>query len=69
MIVGVDISYAAPGGASSSVAAMTASVSRDTTKYAAMVQVSRYLVEMLTSAIVSLIFRHLCKVWMGGHDC
>ncbi|UKZ49843.1 hypothetical protein TrVGV298_004096 [Trichoderma virens] len=68
MMVGVDISHAAPGGPSPSVAAMTMSVDRDATKYAAMVETNGYRVEMLTSANVNFMFGHLCKVWMAGHD-
>ncbi|KAL6893135.1 Piwi domain-containing protein [Trichoderma longibrachiatum] len=68
MIVGVDISHAAPGGPSPSVAAMTMSVDRDATKYAAMVETNGYRVEMLSHANVHTLFGHLCKVWMNGHD-
>ncbi|KAL7797242.1 Piwi domain-containing protein [Trichoderma ceciliae] len=68
MIVGVDISHAAPGGPSPSVAAMTMSVDRDATKYAAMVETNGYRVEMLTSANVNFMFGYLCKVWMVAHE-
>ncbi|KAL6820698.1 Piwi domain-containing protein [Trichoderma camerunense] len=68
MMVGVDISHPAPGGPSPSVAAMTMSVDRDATKYAAMVETNGYRVEMLTSSNVNVMFGHLCKVWSAGHD-
>lgn len=67
MIVGVDVSHAAPGGVTPSVAAMTMSMDRDATRYAAMVETNGYRTEMLTPANVNFMFGQLSKQWMVGH--
>ncbi|KAG6027619.1 hypothetical protein E4U41_000880 [Claviceps citrina] len=68
MIIGVDISHGAPGGGTPSTAAMTMSVDRDATRYAAMVESNGYRVEMLTPSNVHFMFGQLTKYWMAGHD-
>ncbi|KAK5995627.1 Protein argonaute 1-like protein [Cladobotryum mycophilum] len=68
MVIGVDISHAAPGGVSPSVAAMTMSVDRDATKYAAMVETNGYRVEMLSENNINSMFGNLCKLWTAGHE-
>lgn len=68
MIIGVDVSHAAPGGFSPSVAAMTMSVDRDATRYAAMVESNGYRTEMLTKENVHTMFGELASSWRKGHD-
>ncbi|KND92077.1 Protein argonaute [Tolypocladium ophioglossoides CBS 100239] len=68
MIVGVDISHTAPGGNAPSVAAMTMSVDRDATRYAAMVETNGYRTEMLLPSNCHFLFGQLSKQWMAGHD-
>ncbi|KJZ77147.1 hypothetical protein HIM_03468 [Hirsutella minnesotensis 3608] len=68
MIVGVDISHGAPGGNSPSTAAMTMSVDRDATRYAAMVESNGYRQEMLTSSNVHFLFGQLVDEWKKGHE-
>jgi eukaryotic translation initiation factor 2C len=67
MIIGVDVSHGAPGGGSPSTGAMTMSVDRDATRYAAAVESNGYRVEMLTAPNVHFMFGQLSKFWMAGH--
>lgn len=67
MIIGVDVSHAAPGGVTASVAAMTMSVDRDATRYAAVVETNGYRTEMLTPFNMNFMFGQLSKQWMAGH--
>ncbi|KAG5948403.1 hypothetical protein E4U53_006296 [Claviceps sorghi] len=68
MIIGVDISHGAPGASTPSTAAMTMSVDRDASRYAAMVETNGYRVEMLTAANVHFMFGQLTKYWIAGHE-
>lgn len=68
MIVGVDVSHAAPGGVSPSVAAMTMSVDRDATRYTARVETNGYRTEMLTKENVHTMFGGLTNSWKAAHD-
>ncbi|PHH85709.1 hypothetical protein CDD83_48 [Cordyceps sp. RAO-2017] len=68
MIVGVDISHGAPGGDTPSTAAMTMSVDRDATRYAAMVETNGYRMELLSSANVHFLFGQLVEQWKRGHE-
>lgn len=68
MIIGVDVSHAAPGGNSPSTAAMTMAVDRDATRYAAMVETNGYRSEMLSTTNVRFFLQNLCKYWQAGHD-
>lgn len=68
MIIGVDISHPAPGGVSSSVAAMTMSVDPDATRYAAHVQNNGHRIEMLTQENVKEMFGSLSGLWRTAHS-
>ncbi|RDA87368.1 hypothetical protein CP532_6980 [Ophiocordyceps camponoti-leonardi (nom. inval.)] len=68
MIIGVDVSHGSPGSNAPSTAAMTMSVDRDATRYAAMVETNGYRVEMLTSANVHFLFGQLADQWKTGHE-
>ncbi|ODA75978.1 hypothetical protein RJ55_08619 [Drechmeria coniospora] len=68
MMVGVDVSHAVPGGNAPSTAAMTMSVDRDATRYAAMVENNGYRQEILLPANVHFLFGQLVKHWQVGHD-
>ncbi|KAH8735189.1 Piwi domain-containing protein [Ilyonectria robusta] len=68
MMIGVDVSHGAPGGNSPSTAAMTMSVDRDATRYAALVESNGYRVEMLTPANVRFMFGQLANYWREGHN-
>ncbi|OAA73597.1 eukaryotic translation initiation factor 2C 2 [Cordyceps fumosorosea ARSEF 2679] len=67
MIIGVDVSHAAPGGVTASVAAMTMSVDRDANRYAAAVETNGYRTEMLTSSNVNFMFGQLAENWKANH--
>ncbi|KAI5462319.1 Piwi domain-containing protein [Mariannaea sp. PMI_226] len=68
MIIGVDVSHGAPGGNTPSTAAMTMSVDRDATRYAAMVETNGYRVEMLTPSNIRMMFGQLSGYWRKGHN-
>ncbi|KAH7156838.1 eukaryotic translation initiation factor 2c [Dactylonectria macrodidyma] len=68
MIIGVDVSHTAPGGNSPSTAAMTMSVDRDATRYAALVESNGYRVEILTPANMRFLFSQLANYWREGHN-
>ena len=67
MLVGVDVSHAAPGGNTPSTAAMTMSTDPDGTKYAAMVETNGYRVEMLTPGNIQKMMGALGLHWRNGH--
>ncbi|KAI1065426.1 hypothetical protein LB507_000045 [Fusarium sp. FIESC RH6] len=67
MIVGCDVSHAAPGGVTASVASMTMSVDNNATRYAAVAETNGYRVEMLTPTNVRSMFGQLVPLWKGGH--
>lgn len=68
MIIGVDVSHAAPGAASPSTAAMTMGVDRDATRFAAMVETNGFRTEMLTPSNVHSMFGELASLWRGEHN-
>ncbi|KAF5000779.1 hypothetical protein FDECE_11134 [Fusarium decemcellulare] len=67
IMIGVDVSHTAPGGASPSTAAMTMSVDKDATRYAALVETNGYRVEMLTPSNIRFMFGSLLQQWKAGH--
>ncbi|KAJ6782051.1 hypothetical protein PWT90_03869 [Aphanocladium album] len=67
MIIGVDVSHAAPGGVTPSVAAMTMSVDKDANRYAAVVETNGYRTEMLTASNVNFMFGQLSEQWKANH--
>lgn len=67
MIIGVDISHAAPGGDAASTAAMTMSIDPDATRYAAVVESNGYRVEMLTPSNVQMMIGKLSNEWKKEH--
>ncbi|KAH7322861.1 Piwi domain-containing protein [Stachybotrys elegans] len=67
VMMGVDISHAAPGGGTPSFAAMTMSVDPDATRYAAWTETNGYRVEMLTPKNVHTMFGGLIDMWRVGH--
>ncbi|KAM3550059.1 hypothetical protein MY1884_008443 [Beauveria asiatica] len=67
MIIGVDVSHAAPGGVTASVAAMTMSVDRDANRYAAAVETNGYRTEMLTPSNINFMFGQLLGHWRPNH--
>lgn len=68
MLIGVDVSHAAPGGNSPSTAAMTMSVDRDGVRYAAVVETNGYRTEMLTEGNIQKMFGQLAGYWRAGHN-
>ncbi|PHH72721.1 hypothetical protein CDD80_4302 [Ophiocordyceps camponoti-rufipedis] len=68
MMIGVDVSHGAPGSNAPSTAAMTMSVDRDATRYAAMVETNGFRVEILTAANVHFLFGQLADEWKKGHE-
>ncbi|KAF4967182.1 hypothetical protein FZEAL_10568 [Fusarium zealandicum] len=67
IMIGVDVSHTAPGGNSPSTAAMTMSIDKDATRYAALVETNGYRVEMLTPANIQFMFGNLLNQWKAGH--
>lgn len=67
MIIGVDISHAAPGGDAPSTAAMTMSIDPDATRYAAVVESNGYRAEMLTPSNVQMMIGKLSSEWRKEH--
>ncbi|KAF7547263.1 hypothetical protein G7046_g9055 [Stylonectria norvegica] len=67
MIIGVDVSHAAPGGTVPSTAAMTMSIDRDATRYAALVETNGYRTEILTTKNVRSMFGQLAALWRPDH--
>lgn len=68
MIIGVDVSHGAPGSNTPSTAAMTMSIDRDATRYAALVETNGYRIEMLTPSNVRMLFGQLSAYWRQGHN-
>jgi eukaryotic translation initiation factor 2C len=63
MMIGVDVSHAAPGSPVASMAAMTMSIDRETTRYAASCDTNGYRVEMLTEDNVKRLMGNLYTQW------
>lgn len=68
MMIGVDVSHAAPGGDNASVAAMTMNCDADANRYAAAVQSNGYRTEMVLPVNMETFFRHLGGIWRRNHN-
>ncbi len=69
MIIGADVSHAAPGLEQASMAAMTVSIDRTASRYAAAVETNGSRVEMITSDNINSMLRPLVDWWqknVGG---
>ena len=67
MIIGADVSHAAPGMVDmASMAAMTVSLDKTCSRYGAAVQSNGHRVEMITSANVHEMLRPLIQWWMAN---
>lgn len=64
MIIGADVSHAAPGLEQASMAAMTMSLDRTASRYAAAVESNGSRVEMITSDNINSMLRPLVDYWM-----
>ncbi|KAI0517034.1 Piwi domain-containing protein [Xylaria bambusicola] len=67
MIIGVDVSHAAPGSRSPSMAAMTVSMDKNATRYAGSCEVNGWRVELLQSTTCQGMFPRLLKHWISIH--
>ena len=67
MIIGVDVSHAAPGGKTASVAAMTMNCDADANRYAAACETNGYREETVTSSNMQKFFSQLSAVWRKNH--
>lgn len=68
MIIRVDVLHAAPSAQTASATAMTMSVDCDATRYAAIVKMNSYRVEVLTPSNVHSLFWCLTQKWMASHE-
>ncbi len=67
IIVGVDVSHASPGSGSPSMAAMTVSLDKNATRYAAACEVNGWREELLQSTTSHGMFPPLLKHWISIH--
>ncbi|KAI0814058.1 Piwi domain-containing protein [Xylaria sp. FL0064] len=67
MIIGVDVSHAAPGSGAASMAAMTVSMDKNATRYAAACEVNGWREELLQSTTSHGMFPPLLRFWMNTH--
>ncbi|KAI8951243.1 Piwi domain-containing protein [Xylaria longipes] len=67
MMIGVDVSHAAPGSGAPSMAAMTVSMDKNATRYAAACEVNGWREEILQSTTCHGMFPPLLKHWIGIH--
>ena len=67
MMIGVDVSHAAPGSATASMAAMTVSMDKNATRYAASCEVNGWRVELLQSTTCHTLFPRLLRHWIKIH--
>ncbi|KAI1359066.1 Piwi domain-containing protein [Xylaria arbuscula] len=67
MMIGVDVSHAAPGSSMASMAAMTVSMDRNATRYAASCEVNGWRVELLQSTTCHTLFPRLLRHWIKIH--
>ena len=65
VVIGADVSHAAPGGQAASMAAMTVSTDKLATRYAAAVQTNGYRVEIITPANIKGLLLPLLKNWVN----
>jgi eukaryotic translation initiation factor 2C len=67
MIIGVDVSHAAPGGNNASVAAMTMSIDPDGNRYAAVCETNGYRTEIVVPKNIHKFMNRLRVYWKEGH--
>lgn len=67
MMVGVDVSHAAPGAQTASIAAVTMNVDADANRFVAQVETNGYRVEMLSPHNVHNLFGELVTHWKANH--
>jgi eukaryotic translation initiation factor 2C len=64
MIIGADVSHAAPGSHTPSMAAMTMSIDKLATRFAATVETNGYRTEMILTETIQTKFGRLAQGWM-----
>ncbi|CAG9941306.1 unnamed protein product [Clonostachys rosea f. rosea IK726] len=67
MVIGVDVSHAAPGGNTASIAAMTMNADANCIRFNAAVQTNGYRTEMITDKNMARMFGKLVMDWRAGH--
>ncbi|KAL6852704.1 Protein argonaute [Amphichorda felina] len=67
MMIGVDVSHAAPGGNSASVAALTMNCDADANRFAAAVETNGYRTEMVAPKNMNAFMNKLTPIWRVGH--
>ncbi|KAI0554790.1 Piwi domain-containing protein [Xylaria curta] len=67
MMIGVDVCHAAPGSNAPSTAAMTVSMDKNATRYAAACEVNGWREEILQSTTCHGMFPEMLKRWIGIH--
>ncbi|KAI0439155.1 Piwi domain-containing protein [Xylaria telfairii] len=67
MMIGVDVSHAAPGSGAPSMAAMTVSMDKNATRYAAACEVNGWRQELLQSTTCHGMFPPLLRHWINIH--
>jgi eukaryotic translation initiation factor 2C len=66
MIIGADVSHSAPGVDAPSMAALTVSIDRLATRYAATCQTNGYRVEMINTDIINSELKSMVQHWMSA---
>ncbi|KAK0345141.1 Protein argonaute [Friedmanniomyces endolithicus] len=66
MVLGADVSHAAPGSQASSMAALTCSTDRPAVRYAAACQTNGYRVEMITTANINEMLKPMVQNWVAN---
>ncbi|KAK8101784.1 hypothetical protein PG999_012158 [Apiospora kogelbergensis] len=69
MIIGLDVSHAAPGSGKPSTAAMTVSTDKSATRYAASVQTNSYRREIVGSVNMRYLLGRLLNYWVSTNKC
>ncbi|KAK8017428.1 hypothetical protein PG993_013754, partial [Apiospora rasikravindrae] len=69
MIIGLDVSHAAPGSGRPSMAAMTVSTDKTATRYAASVQTNGYRDEIVDGINMRFLLARLLKYWINTNKC
>ncbi|KAI1152469.1 Piwi domain-containing protein [Nemania diffusa] len=67
MMIGVDVSHAAPGSSQASIAAMTVSLDKNATRYAAACESNGWRTEILESTACHHMFPRLLRHWISIH--
>ncbi|KAE9972193.1 hypothetical protein BLS_004152 [Venturia inaequalis] len=65
LIIGADVSHASPGSEEGSMAAITASLSTDFTRYAALCQTNGKRIEIISTEIIMNQLKQLVELWMS----